>query len=1123
MRKKFIPIVGTISAGKSTFLQGLLGTSVLQSGSTTTTKFVCLIQNSKQTKFYHVIPKKEKVIKFIKQGEEIVGEEKIKQKIKDINETLSKKPGTKDDIFYVLETPIKNFNNPTLLEECYFMDIPGLNENKSSYIDIIFSLLTLDDIKLEIMVFDSTSIGSDNILDIIQKLDKMNCLKKSGNLFILNKIDQATQNTEEDIIDSFKQYFYQNFEDDKNEKTILININENKFVPMNSLFYLYDTKFEEDFDSMLNAEYLNFISPKNKGQFNSFFDYLKREMEDSIENSNSQGKRINIDVKAITSQEEEIIKKTMEEFINAKKNLGGFLNININRNKKDIYKLFLLHKNKAYLHKESKYYIDLQNIIKELGTNSDDLTCPPPNSINTNNVIDIKALDEFETFLKETFKKIDPNNELDSFQISLHSLREGIIGRKIRIAFIGNISVGKSSVLNSIIGKDLLPTNDKECTYRGIIIRHVPSETFRLYKTNLETRGVGIDEYYYFIDQKRPYCQSVEKIKSYLNNKNNDKKINDKDAYLVITGPLKIFEFIKLDQDIISKIEFIDLPGLDRKNNVFNDGNYYKKILRFSNCCIYINEPKTIDDKGSVEMMTRQYESDKQKIFPKFRAHFIKTCLFLFNKSDQIESEQDKIKLEDRILKNIAPLEKNLKRNDMNISYFSGKFFLKYLKVYYLYVDLLEKKPYYFILNLYDKYNKKFSRFFKSFKTYIIDKISKIEERFSLEDIELVEAPENFKTKIINEVKKYEKMCKYKLLKDNDYDEVIERLYNVNKNLKKANLSNTYYSPQFFFDLKKAIENSQNLFKENFQQSFEYLFENLDMLFDKELKLEAEGKIFRKKSEIINLKTVKQIIEEEFKQTKNNIKKLFADSKKEVSDIIDSEISNISQRLKEVNKNLEEATKKLQGKINQVIEKLKEKQKEEIIKLTKKIEKAIQKKFEEKEVNISSSNIDTNKGLTSKMIVSLIASTITGIAIRTGLAIVGESILAGAAAGAASTTIGTAAAGAVAGPVGIAVGVGVGLTISLTTFLVHVFSKEKRYEKGLKDFKEKMASDMDEAENNCFEDFKTFEDEFTRAFDQKFAVLKKDIDNIGKEEWAEMKKTYNEQKNQIKQKFLKIK
>jgi len=62
MKKYFIPIIGTISAGKSQFLQGLLGTNVLQSGSTTTTKFVCLIKNSLQLKFYHVIAKKEKGI-----------------------------------------------------------------------------------------------------------------------------------------------------------------------------------------------------------------------------------------------------------------------------------------------------------------------------------------------------------------------------------------------------------------------------------------------------------------------------------------------------------------------------------------------------------------------------------------------------------------------------------------------------------------------------------------------------------------------------------------------------------------------------------------------------------------------------------------------------------------------------------------------------------------------------------------------------------------------------------------------------------------------------------------------------------------------------------------------------
>jgi ABC-type cobalamin/Fe3+-siderophores transport system ATPase subunit len=55
--KKFIPIIGTISSGKSTFLKSLLGINSLEAGVSTTTKFVCIIQNSINTKFYHIIPK----------------------------------------------------------------------------------------------------------------------------------------------------------------------------------------------------------------------------------------------------------------------------------------------------------------------------------------------------------------------------------------------------------------------------------------------------------------------------------------------------------------------------------------------------------------------------------------------------------------------------------------------------------------------------------------------------------------------------------------------------------------------------------------------------------------------------------------------------------------------------------------------------------------------------------------------------------------------------------------------------------------------------------------------------------------------------------------------------------
>ena len=141
-RKKFIPIIGTISAGKSTFLKGFLGTNVLQTGPTVTTKFVCLIKNSKESKFYHVKPKieNENLIEFIKEEkeEETLEEENIEKKIKTINASLSNKEVTKDDIFYMLEIPIKNIDNDSLLEECYFMDIPGLSDVKNPYIDIIF-------------------------------------------------------------------------------------------------------------------------------------------------------------------------------------------------------------------------------------------------------------------------------------------------------------------------------------------------------------------------------------------------------------------------------------------------------------------------------------------------------------------------------------------------------------------------------------------------------------------------------------------------------------------------------------------------------------------------------------------------------------------------------------------------------------------------------------------------------------------------------------------------------------------------------------------------------------------------------------------------------------------------
>lgn len=1152
--KKYIPIIGTISAGKSTFLKALLGINVLQSGSATTTKFICLIKNSSETSFYHVIPIEGKGIEFEKEGEEIKGDENIKKKIMEINDDLANRKGTKDDVFYVLETPIKYIENVPLLEQCYFMDIPGLNENLSSYIEIIFSLITMKDILFEIMVFDSTSIGSDNILNIFKELEEKKCLKKNNNLFILNKIDQCTVGGKGGIIDSFKQYFYQTFEDEKKEENISINIYQNYFVPMNSLLYLAETKINEDFYSLLVFELFTYLEYSNKEEVPTFFEFIQKRIEKICGDENLELEK---DVKKVGEKEWEIISKSIEDlkkilnFIQKDENFQFGINLTKKGTEKELKKLFLIHKNNNYHCVHTDYYNELQEILKNIDINEVDLASPPGiNNSDTTNIInqtpneenevqnnieegeekknknvDVSTIEELENFLTETFQIIDPKNELKNFRISLQSLRENILGRKLRIAFIGNISVGKSTVLNCIIGDEILPTKESECTYRGVILRYKDIDKFELYRTKLITRGTGLDEYYYFETMKEPYCRGKNEIKSYLQNKNNDKVIEDNDAYIVICGRLKIFNFIQIDKELINIIEFIDLPGPDRKNNTFNEKQYYKKILKFSNCCIYINAPNTIDDKNSVKRMTDQYLSDKDKVFPVLRDKFIHSCLFLINKSDNIENDKDRQNILNNLFKNMKLIEKDIKIDDMNISFFSGKNFNHYLDIYKLYIELLNDNPYQFIYKFIQDYRKTLISL-RGFKNFIKNKLNKIEEDFDLNLDEETDIPEEFEN-TLQECFDELNQKNYINLSKKDQNEIIEKLYIAKQQFSLKDVSNTVYSYKFFDKLKEVMKYSEDLQKESLNKSIIDFFKYTDELFAKELtkqnekeKLENKRKLEIIKEEIIP--SAKSLFEE----TEKKISNLIQNGRKEALGIIQEELDNIEIKLKNVEKDLDKASQLLQQKITEIVERVRGEQKLEIENLMKKIEELLEKKLEKNidfDSSTSTSKINTNTGLTKKMIISIFSSVVSGIAVRAGLIFIGEAALTGATAGvlggvATSSTIG----GALMGPVGIAIGFGVGLTISVGTALIHYFSKTKRYKKGVEQFKNEIINKFDDSERNTLDDFRTYKDEFFKEINIKLELLEANLESIDEEKWESIKNNYKIKKGNIMEKINKM-
>ena len=324
MEHAYIPIIGEMSAGKSNFLNAFLGLDdILQTGSSTTTKFVCLIKNSNYTSFYHVIPtKKNGYLIFNKEGNEIKNSEEIRKKIIQINEKLVNGKGNKNDIFYCLETPIKNKLITEQLSNYIFMDIPGLNEDESNYFDEIFSLLTLNDIFFEIIIFNSENgFGGDAIPKIIKKLKEKNCLKMKKNLYILNKIDKRSN--PEECIENFKKFFYDNFQDEKKNIDVEINIYNNEFVPLSSLLYQAEIKYKEDFYYFLMIFLIQYIKELTKEE--SFSEFLDKKIENIIiQNEVDQTKKEEIeDVDNLEENDMEIINKSISKLKEIIKQLKG--------------------------------------------------------------------------------------------------------------------------------------------------------------------------------------------------------------------------------------------------------------------------------------------------------------------------------------------------------------------------------------------------------------------------------------------------------------------------------------------------------------------------------------------------------------------------------------------------------------------------------------------------------------------------------------------------------------------------------------------------------------------------------------------------------------------------------
>ena len=326
--RKAVPVIGMVSSGKSTFLNSLLGIDVLEAKDNITTKFVCIIRYNADLllpKFYHVILKENQEsndYNYYKDGEEAKGIENIKKMISSIN-TDNKETDSEPNyinLFYVLETPIKNIENKQFLSKYDFYDIPGLNEfikeQKTESENIINETKNLDEKKKEndeddddeekpdnlseapvektikvtkgfdddinnapredmkyirglfqyfknkidfgILIIDTERHYKPQNIQIIEELHKIIEMKFENFLFVLNKIDKS-ENREE-AKSKCRSFFINSID------SSVFNIENNVFVAIDSLQlkneFLLKSDFESYFKYYFNKYYEKYVATK---------------------------------------------------------------------------------------------------------------------------------------------------------------------------------------------------------------------------------------------------------------------------------------------------------------------------------------------------------------------------------------------------------------------------------------------------------------------------------------------------------------------------------------------------------------------------------------------------------------------------------------------------------------------------------------------------------------------------------------------------------------------------------------------------------------------------------------------------------------------------------------------
>ena len=245
----------------------------------------------------------------------------------------------------------------------------------------------------------------------------------------------------------------------------------------------------------------------------------------------------------------------------------------------------------------------------------------------------------------------------------------------IYIPFLGASNAGKSTIINGIIGRDILPTDLSECTKRGIIIHYCNEDGIIIKKAKFLEKKI-LKKYYYTLSVENIIGKGEKEVKEILNGLNYDYTDKEEHSFYFIETKIKLFDELGLNDSLKSMIYLIDFPGYGTKNK-FMEKEICKKIMSISSAFFFTLRNSIIKENNTkllVDSLFNQVKSEKKKLYSGIFSSFF---FILNNDSSQTINENDLERAKNDI-KEIIDDDDNINKEKIQFCFFNSKYYCDY-------------------------------------------------------------------------------------------------------------------------------------------------------------------------------------------------------------------------------------------------------------------------------------------------------------------------------------------------------------------------------------------------------------------------------------------------------------